>query len=263
MRGFAQEGSSVIMSFLNLLTSILGNANIKLAIIAFSFTCKLPILFMCFKNIEKARFHQLSYYLFTLFLSVTLFEDGCHLISHFARNILLMKGFIPSITFLIRINWAFFITHYQAIALFLEHLTTKKIKVTSLFNLITFLVNGIVSSIFLYIAFFYYYPVPALPGSPNITFYEVTLTQICYAYLPFLFAPKFYVIYKKVKSKEIPTIVNYQLRYLISLLIPYLILETINSKNSYLGRPFFSSLALPIRSSFLWLLFYVPVQPIL
>lgn len=226
------------MSFIQPLTAFLGNPHIKLAIIAFSFLCKLSILFHCLKNVAGAKVQRLLFSLFTLFLTIALFEDGCHLVFRFTQTILQVKGYVPSIVFLIRMNWAFFITQYQSLALFLEHLTTKKIQFTSLSNIITFIVNGVISSVFLYIAFFYYYPYKPVDGTINITSYEISLTQICYAYLPFLFAPKFYSLYKKTQAQEIPAIISYQLRYLITFFIPYLILQTINCRNSYLGRPF-------------------------
>ena len=129
-------------------------------------------------------------------------------------------------------------TQYQAMAFFLEYLTTKKIKVTSFLNSITLVLNIAISGAFLFIALWYYQPLSLGETRDLVLFWEVKLTQFCYAYLPLLFAPKFYAIYKKMHTKELPTIATYQLQYLIGFLIPYLFLETINSRNSYLGRPF-------------------------
>ncbi|MBA3752203.1 sigma 54-interacting transcriptional regulator [Candidatus Dependentiae bacterium] len=239
-------------------TTMLANPIVLFAIMALSFICKLSILFLCIKYVSKDPANRLLFFLFVLFLTAALFDDTCHIISFYVRKIIVIKGPIQWLTFLNRIGWAFFMTQYQAIAFFLEYLTTKKIKFGFL-NTFTCIVNALISCSFLYLAFFKYYPIVD-PGSKEIiTFFEIKLTQIAYIYLPFLFAPKFYALYKKIQNQEIPTILSHQLRYLTSFFIPYLLLETVNSPYSYLG--YFFSLAM--NGTYFSIHFFFPLTTML
>ncbi len=220
------------------LIDLLGHPALRLIIIAVSFVCKLSILLWCIKYSTKTAASRLLFFLFMLFLSITLFEDAHHLISRFVFNILLKKGPIPQLEFLRRVTWILFITQYQAMAFLLEYLSSKRIRITSFLNIVSCILNIVISGGFLFIALYNYQPLAAGGTRDLVLFWEIKLTQICYVYLPLLFAPKLYAIYKKIQTKELPTILTYQLKYLIGFLIPYLFLETINSSNSYLGRPF-------------------------
>ncbi len=220
------------------LTNLLHFSTFQISIVIVSFFCKFSILFLCLKHIPQTWINRLLFTFFIIFLSVALLEDTCHCISRYARGVLLIQGIIPHLRFLNRISWALFITKHQALAFFLEGLATKKIHFTSALNILTSLINVTISSVFLYFAFLNYHLIPNGPANDMVTLIEITLTQIDFVYLPFLFAPRLYIIYKKIHQNEIPTILACQLKYFISFLLPYILFETINSRNSYLGRPF-------------------------
>ncbi|MBA3752403.1 hypothetical protein H0X06_06490, partial [Candidatus Dependentiae bacterium] len=226
---------------LHMFTNLFGNTAVLFTVIGLSFLCKLSILFLCLKYILRASTNRLLFFLFILFLATALFDDACHIISLYTRKVLLREGTIPWMGFLQRIDWVFFMTQYQAIALFFEYLTTKKIKIGFL-NIFSWALNAVISLSWLTIAFYKFYYLLSPETNALIKMYEIKLTQVAYGYLPFLFAPKFYTMYKKIQTQEIPTILSHQLRYLTSFFIPYLILETVNSPHSYLGYLF--SLAL-------------------
>ena len=209
--------------------SILGNTYVLLTVIFASLLCKAVLLFVCMRYSLKAQVNHLLFILPMLFLAGAILDDAWYMTSLIIRKVLEISGDIPNYTLFFRIDWIFFITQYQALALFLEYLISKKIRINFIAILHIFF-NIILSSAFAYLAIFKYSE-PA--SNPDIQLFEIKLIQAAYLYLPFLFIPLFYKLFKK--TKEMPLILAKQVSSLTRFFIPYLVLETVNNCNSYMG----------------------------
>ncbi|MBA3954201.1 sigma 54-interacting transcriptional regulator [Candidatus Dependentiae bacterium] len=143
-----------------------------------------------------------------------------------SRKIFAGSHEIKIITFIARMAWALFITQYQALGLFLEHLIEKKVTFKPQ-NIIFSLVNFCISFCFLYLALFKYY-VPS--GSIETLEFEKTLVRISYIVIICWFLPVMYQTYKKMYWLRLPKILKKQLQFFIGfLIIPHLFLEIITS----------------------------------
>lgn len=171
--------------------------------------------------------------LLTIFLAGSACTEICYAIS-LLRKIVGATTESHLFTLLCRINYASFITRYQAFALLLEKLIEKERKFKN-FDLLHLLVNVTISSGFLFLALFKFY-VPS--HSPETLSFEIKLVQAIFLYLPFLFIPLLFKIYRKILFKQIPQILEHQLHLLCLYLIPYLIMETLGNPHSYLAHLF-------------------------
>ena len=231
-----------MLNISELIIIILGSPACLLIAKAFAFVCK--IYFISALSLSSLRSNG-SKKLFTLlivFLSCIILGDIGWILS-LSRRMLSDTHEVKIITFIARIAWALFITQYQTLGLFLEHLIEKK--VTFKFqNIIFSIVNIGISSCFLYLALFKYY-VPS--GSIETLEFEKTLVLISYIVIICWFMPVMYQTYKKMYWLQLPKILKKQLHFFIGfLIIPHLFLEIITSDLS----PWISAL-LPISQDVL------------
>ena len=219
------------MAFIDIVSTLCTPKKLMLAAMGISFACKLFFLCSSVRYFFKAPQHRLLHLFLMIFLLGTLMTTVCPMGGLLLRGILALKEDFPLFTLLCRIDWVFFITYYQALALFFEYLLNKKIKFGP-WHLVNGCINLVLASCFTYLAFFNY----AIPSSsPTTLFFELKLIQVAFIYLPFLFLPVAYSIIKKIRSQEVPIILVHQLKYLMYFFIPYVVMETANHHCSYLG----------------------------
>lgn len=224
---------------LELLSEIMSSKYAPLCLTLLSFACKFFILVTCIRLSFKTVAHRMLILFIILFLSGSLLNDVVNIVYLIKRGILDIRDEFASLNFFCRLVWAFYITHYQAMALFFEYMLQKKIRFT-VFYFFHALVNIGISSIFLYHAFFEY----QIPTNPEILAVELNLIKAIYIYLPLLFIPLIYRIFKsKNGTQQIPRILSHQLRYLTNFLVPYLFFEMLGNSTTFL-TPFFPVVAL-------------------
>lgn len=226
-----------MVQFFDTINFILSSRQVLLAAMTISFFCMIFLLVLTVRYAFKADSFKLPLFFLALFLIGALLDDAFY-IANLLRQMIPLEGAKLAFTFFGRIDWAFFIIQYQALALFLNQLIEKNF-VFKKYYAIHGGFNAIMTMAFLYLAFAKY-SVPS--SSAETIFFEIKLIQIAYAYLPILFLPLLFKIYTKMHRGEIPRILRHQLRYLIAFILPYLILETSNCSVSYLGflLPLFS-----------------------
>ena len=168
-----------MLTFLELLNVFQVDRYILSGTMLLAFLMKLGIFVLCVRYAIQSTRHRLLPIFLICFLMGAILDDICYLID----KIFVIKGELPSFTFLNRLTWAFFITQCQSIALFYEYLAEKRIKFDLGFILTTS-INVIVSVCFLYLGFFKY----AVPSSsPDTLYFEIKLVQIAYSIVPFIF----------------------------------------------------------------------------
>ena len=212
---------------LSFLYEFLSSKYLLFAVMFLSSLCKSLMLIMCIRYNISAPLHRVLLILLTLYLAGSLLSDICHMSGVFIRGILHITDDLPNRTLLIRLSWCFYITQYQAIAVFFEQLTEKKVKF-GWFHALHALINIAVSSQFLYLAIFKY-NVPS--GSPDTLSFEIALINYISLYLPFLFIPTFYKVFRRSSISGPPRILTYQLRYLTRFFVPYLLVEFVNNSD--------------------------------
>jgi hypothetical protein len=220
-----------ILSFLEIINATLGSQQFLLIAELLSFAYKVTLLgylsFYCFCSPTSRKLSTLL----IIFLVVALLNDiswilyALHKIYHFDDTRL--RYFI----FVVRIGWATFITQYQALGLFLEHLIVKKVNFKKL-DIISLLINFAISCSFLYLAFFKF---NASSQSPETLYFETRLIQAIYFYIFPLLIPIFYRMIKQIRLGRFPKILNHQLKiFIYYLIIPHLFLEYITNKEAAL-----------------------------
>lgn len=151
---------------------------------------------------------------------------------------LLRELFIPGIPyafiiFCLRLAWAFLIIQYLALGLFLESLTAKKFSLTRIQKVLVGLSSTVILY-FMYLAFFNDALIDeserilALASTSSISpFLEITIMRHTVLYLlPLLIVPSFFSTMRKLRSNELPKILNHQLSVIIKyLMAPYLLAE--------------------------------------
>jgi Sigma-54 interaction domain len=218
-----------ILSFFEIINATLGSKQFLLIAELLSFVYKIILLgylsFYCFRSSTSRKLSTLL----IIFLVVALLNDiswilhALHQIYHFDDTRIII--------FVARIGWATFITQYQALGLFLEHLIAKKVNFKKL-DIISLLINFAISSCFLYSAFFKF---NTSPRDPETLYFETRLMQAIYFYTLPLLIPIFYRMIKQIRLGRFPKILNQQLAiFIYYLIIPHLFLEYISNKKAAL-----------------------------
>ena len=206
-----------------LLYSLIFSKQTLLCITLLSFLSKLFLLLACIRFSFKTLNHRMLLFFIIIFLTISLSNDVFNVMYLTKRALLGITENIPSFTFFGRIIWGLIITQYQSIALFIEYLLHKRIRFT-FFHALHLLVNGAISSVFFYHAFFKYHVESADPETLQVALF---LQNAVYIYLPFLFVPLFFKIFRhKNAQAPIPHVLVHQLRYLTAFFIPYILSET-------------------------------------
>lgn len=194
-----------------------------LGIMLLAFFFKLILLVGCIRFSIKATAHRILYFFLSVFILGMLLNDAAYMLRIFIESIGECKEDLAEYTAFSRVAWAFYITQYQALALFFEQLHKKYFKITFL-HVVQFLINLAITSGFLYLAYFKY----GIPShSPETMGLEDILINATQIYLPVLFVPLIYIIYRAYNS--LPFILARQMRYLMNYFVPFFILEMLNS----------------------------------
>ena len=213
------------------INAILADNYVLLTVILSSFLCKfilaIATLHYCFKSDSNRLFFVFP----LLFLTGAMADDIWYVTALIIKNILQLKGVLPNYAVLFRIDWCLFITQYQAIALLFDYLIERRIKI-NVFSLVHACFNIGLTGCFMYLLIFKSH---TSLNNPETIVFERMLIKIAYAYLPFLFVPVFYKVFKKIRLQAVPRILAAQLHYLSCFFIPYLFLESVNNSASYLG----------------------------
>ena len=227
-----------MLTFLDPFAQLLTNNFLVLTGLTLSICCKLFIFCYCLISFIRKTESRLLYFFLMLFLIGTLIDDSTYLGGLILRKILVIQEDIAVFTFFCRIGWVLFFTRYQALAMFFFYFAENKLSFRYIY-IPHILANIGVSSAFAYLAFFKY-NVPS--ASAETLGFEISLIQAAYIYLPILYIPLLYSLYRKVQANKIPRILSSQLKILSNFFIPYLLLDTVNCSCSYLGMffPFFS-----------------------
>ena len=168
-----------------------------IAITFLSFFFKSFILAACLRFIFKSNAHKLLLGLLLVFLTGCMLNDILSILLNIKQNILGIKdASYPPLTCYLRFVWGIYLTQYQAIALFMYYLLEKRIRF-NMWLIVHGLINGALSSVFLYHAFFLYH---ISARDPYTLAVEHVLIKIIYCYLPFLFIPLLYKIVRKRNS---------------------------------------------------------------
>ena len=208
-------------STFELLSEIIFSKHALVSLIFMSSFCKFFILVACLRFSSKALAHRVLLFFLISFLSISLLNDSYNIILLTKRSILGNTENWPLCTFFGRFVWGFNVSQYQAMALFIEYLLHKRIRF-GFFHYLHALVNIAISSVFLYQAFFQF-NVPS--ADPETLALDLALVKAVYMYLPILFVPLFYKIFRRRRLVQRPRILEHQLRYLTIFLAPYLLCE--------------------------------------
>ncbi len=203
----------------------LNSKQLLFAVMFLSCGFKISLLMGVIRFNNQVAMHRILNTFLVIYLTCSIFNDVNHLSGILIRGIWQYTGNLPLRTFLMRLSWAVYITQYQVIGLFLEYFIAKKIKV-NIFHVMHAAINFFLSAGFLYLAIFKYH-VPS--SSPETLGFELGLANYTSLYLPFLFIPIFYRMFRPSGTVDKPRILSHQLRYFVSFLVPYLLLEMMNS----------------------------------
>ncbi len=221
-------------TYLPSLITALTNQYVTLAILVGSLLFTMMILLACivfYFRSESNRFLLLCLIIFLIGLT----SNNLVSITQFViRGILGNKNNLPNFTLFGRLNYAFFVLHYQAIAVFFEYLIHKKIHRGFGFYFHV-CINIAITSCELYLAIFKYH-VPST--SPETLSFEQNLLQFTHMYLIFfLFIPIFYRIFRN-NTIEIPAILRLHISYLTLFFIPFLFLDMVQDSILSILFPF-------------------------
>ena len=207
----------------NVIGVILSTNQIFLAVMFISFLYKMLILLGIVHYSLKTPTRRNLSLLLVLFLLGSVLTDFINGTWLFCE-LLGYKGEFEFYAFLCRITCSLYITQNQSLALFLESMQGN-----SKFHpsyIVHGLINIIISSGFIYLAFFKYH----IPSSSNETLlFESRLVQVMNFYIPILFIPIFYRAFKTQSNNETPRILAHQIRYLTIFFIPYLFVTFVNN----------------------------------
>lgn len=220
-------------NLLNSLSELPFDPYVHAIVTALSLVGKLFLLFFFLRtsfNKQEGFFLAL---LLTLFLLGTIYENILHLIGIFVREIWKTEQHDISI-FAYRVHWSLFVTFYQALALFLLRLTQKEIHL-DFWQIAHGIVNIILSSCFLYIAFFKF----GVPSTDEETLtFHVACNDLAVAYILVLFMAVFYKVHQNIGNQKTPLILASQTQYLLMfsfIQLIFEILDTATSKGSWLS----------------------------
>lgn len=217
-----------ILEFIN---TIIGSQQFLLVAELSSLCCKLYILIVLAIYSFRSETSKNLFILLIIFLSGAIFND-ISWIMILTRSVFKITDNSIIVNFIARIGWALFITQHQALGLFLEYLITKKAQFKRRDILFT-CINVILSSCFLYLAFFKSH---VSSDSEETIGFERILVKLLYLYLLPLLAPVLYRIFKKIHVQEFPKILTQQLKIFIGfLIVPHLFLEHITNDNTLLA----------------------------
>ncbi len=209
-----------------LLIDILSSKQLPLCIELLSFFCKLLIVLTCIHFTFKITSHKLPLVFLIIFLTCSFLNDAVNIIYTVKRGILHISEDFAWFTFLMRFVWGLNLSQYQSLALFIETFMLKRVHFKWTY-IIHALFNVSISSIFMYLAFFKY----GIPGAnPETLKLELGLIHTIYIYLPVLFMPVFYKIFKHNTGYLVmPRILTHQLRSLTNFVVPYLFFDMLGN----------------------------------
>lgn len=202
-----------------------------------SFLAKLFLMGICIRFLTKKTGYQQPIFFVMLFLTGCLIEECANFLYLFGSTCTSLRGEIPLYTFICRLGQAFKLSQYHALALFIEHLTTKRIYL-GFVQLSSIVANIAISSSFLYLAIFKY---SVLSSSPITLPFEILLVKWIHILAPLLFIQPAYMLYTRFKNKRLPSIIRHQIKTTLIYVIPFVFLGLINSRYSFAASwlPFF------------------------
>jgi hypothetical protein len=226
-----------MINIFTFLYEFLSSKHFLFGVMLLSILFKTGILIACVKYAFKAPKQRILLSFLIIYLAGSSLADSGNLCLTFILKILGMGDYMPNLVLLLRLSWTFYITQYQALALFFEYLINKRLKF-GYFQIIFYCIHGIInvsiSSAFLYLAIFKYH-VP--PSSSETLPFEEGLVHLIYLYLPLLFAFIGIRIYWN-RWIGMPRILGHQLRFLVTFFFPYLLSEIIGNSIRPLGAMF-------------------------
>ncbi len=211
-------------NYLHSFYSIISNQYVTLSVLVVALFFKIVILGGCLWYFFKLNSHRFLLGCLIIFMVGLCSDDLASIIQFILRGIMQNKDSIPNWTLYVRFNWCIYISQYQALALFFEHLMLKQINrgYGFYFHL---LANLVLSSAYLYLAIFKYH-VPT--SSPETLWFAQLLAQVIHTYLVvFLFIPMFFRIFRG--NFDIPTILRRHISYLSGFFFPFLFFEMLNN----------------------------------
>ncbi len=205
-----------------------------------SFFFKLFILAACIRFIFKTSSQRFLLFFLLTFLTISLLNDSANIFYTIKRGIFGIKDDFPAFTFFIRFVWGLNVTQYQAIALFMEALMEKRMRFRFI-HIPHAAFNIAISSAFMYLAIFKY---GVSGASPETLPTSQALMHAIYIYLPVLYIPLFYKIYKRKTAapQPIPHILAHQLRSLTNFLVPFLFCDMLGNCSTFLASFFIPSI---------------------
>ncbi len=134
---------------------------------------------------------------------------------------------IRTVSFVMRLGWAFFAIQNQTLILFLDNITRKKFKLQK-HHIISIIITIATISFHIYSIIFKYNNPPVYGSN---FWLEQTVIRLQYAHLAIIFIPSLISAIKNIKAYRLPKILAHQLKtFLIYLIFPHLILELMTSK---------------------------------
>jgi hypothetical protein len=217
-------------SLFEIINVVIGNIPFLLLTKLAFFACKLYLTVILASYGLRSTVSKKLFIFLIIFLVGRLLED-ITLIMIFMRRLLHLEQESKIVVFIARISWALFITQYQSIGFFLDHLVTKKFSYRKLDGLFL-TINIVLSSCFLYLAFLKF---NVLSDNPETYGFESKLVSVVYICLFLLLTPVLYRTSKKIYSHRLPKILTHQLKIIVYfLLIPHVLLEYMSNQHSLL-----------------------------
>jgi len=198
-----------MINFLEILQEILGSEQILLLAATSAICIKSSILFSLILNGIQSKYARHAWIFFTTVLLCSLMSDITWII-WLSKSLLFKSPDTMVLSLFIRLSWAFSVIQYQALALFIESLTTRKY-IISLHQKIFIIISSSFFILFIYAAYIQY---------NNQEYLEHMLQTISTLYLiGIVMLTTLLLVLQKIRTTFLPRIITKQLKTLIKAFI--------------------------------------------
>ena len=213
----------IILHTFKTLESIIGSYPFLLVATSIAFCIKMIILISLASRGIKSQKIQKSWILLILVLIGSMVSDSAWILK--LSQMLFFPKIDPRLTlFWIRIAWGFSILQYQSLAMFIESLSDNK-NTGHLHQKIFLIISSILITFFTILAFYKFNFV--LPSNRPVLEFKIQTFSSLYMLFPLMLTSIFFTI-RKIRTKNVPRIVDRQIKTLLKFLIfPLLISDCI------------------------------------
>jgi len=212
-----------LLNFFYYIEKIAGSNQFILAASLFALTVKLFILYILIsRSIKSTKIQRSLIFLFLVIIG-SLISDSAWILTALQRLSIININY-KFIIFWVRISWAFYVVYYQALALFIDNLSSKENKMRNCQKI--FLAISSAFILFFVGLAFYQFNCADPSLRPLIETKMLTCSTI---YMTFILMPiSLYITIYRIRTRNIPRILKRQLKVFIQFIIaPVLLADSI------------------------------------